>query len=266
MTFEQQFKKIFKNDLEAIFGGNFKVFVTNDITFRDFHKNEILVVIKTGQGTTSGVENVLATNSVSTITFKYETIYQQEILSVLTDYVNEITGKYFETDDGLIYKLGFATPYVIGSANVENVDNDSIYTSFAQIAGNIFYSDLAKPRKKYIWFANQKVEIKGIQQYNDSKSYNYTTSDTSDLYGKQHFSGLARTIIFTVYAKNNEICNRLKNDKLYNKEYIFQIGEEDDDDKELLKVIFSSNTYTESNNVGVYAVNLQVVDEVEEED
>ena len=70
MTFEQQFKKAFKSDLEAILGGKFKLYTTNDITFKNYNKGDILAVIKTGQGTTSGVENVLATNIITTITFK----------------------------------------------------------------------------------------------------------------------------------------------------------------------------------------------------
>ena len=142
MTFEQQFKKAFKNDLETILGGKFKLYTTNDITFKNYNKGDILAVIKTGQGTTSGVENVLATNIITTITFKCESIFLQEVLSILNEYVNNINGKYFETEDGIIFKLGLNTPYNIGSPNVENVGNESIYTSICQIVGNVFYSNL----------------------------------------------------------------------------------------------------------------------------
>ena len=142
MTFEQQFKKAFKNDLETILGGKFKLYTTNDITFKNYNKGDILAVIKTGQGTTSGVENVLATNIITTITFKCESIFLQEVLSILNEYVNNINGKYFETEDGIIFKLGLNTPYTIGSPTVENVGNESIYTSICQIVGNVFYSNL----------------------------------------------------------------------------------------------------------------------------
>lgn len=268
MTFEQKYKDFLKNDFETILGDNFNVLITNDLSFRNYQKGDILTIIKTGQGTTSGVENVLAVNTVTTITFLCESIYLQDILARLNDYVNQVNGKYYDFGDGVLVKLGLNTPYVIGSPNITNVGNDSIYTSVCQIVGNIFYSDLAAPKKKYIYFGAEPeniVEIEGIQSFQDNSTYNYTYSDTQDLYGKQLFNGVSRSFTCQIYLKNNEISKKLNSVILYNKTYAFQIGGEFDADgnltggDELLEVIFESKTKIESNGVGILSFVMTVV-------
>ena len=255
MTFEQQFKKAFKNDLETILGSNFKVFVTNDLTFKNYRKGDILAVIKTGQGTTSGVENVLATNIVTTITLKYESIYQQEILAKLNDYVNNINGKIFTTDDSISYKLGLNTPYTIGSPTVENVGNESIYTSICQIVGNVFYSNLPIIVDKFIYFEEEKVKIEGIQNFQDNTLYNFELSDGISDEGVQSYNGLTRTITISFYNSNNTFCNYLKTINLAGKIFKFQKGED-----ETINVIFNNKVLIEQNGVEIYTIVLGVVD------
>ena len=250
MTFEQQFKKAFKSDLEAILGSNFKVFVTNDLTFKNYRKGDILAVIKTGQGTTSGVENVLATNIVTTITLKYESIYQQEILAKLNDYVNNINGKIFTTDDNISYKLGLNTPYTIGSPNVENVGNDSIYTSICQLAGNIFYSNLAKPSDKFLYFGEEKVKIKGIQSFQDNTVYNFQLSDGAKDEGLSAYTGFSRIITISLYKSNNTICDFLNNFTLKGRVFQFQDG------IELIDVVFTNKSKSEVNGVEIITISL----------
>lgn len=255
MTFEQQFKKAFKSDLEAILGGKFKLYTTNDITFKNYNKGDILAVIKTGQGTTSGVENVLATNIITTITFKCESIFLQEVLSILNEYVNNINGKYFETEDGIIFKLGLNTPYTIGSPIVENVGNDSIYTSICQLAGNVFYSNLAKPSDKFLYFGEEKVKIEGIQNFQDNTVYNFQLSDGTSDEGVQSYNGLTRTITISFYNSNNTFCNYLKTINLAGKIFKFQKGED-----ETINVVFNNKVLIEQNGVEIYTIVLGVVD------
>ena len=241
MTFEQQFKKAFKSDLEAILGGKFKLYTTNDITFKNYNKGDILAVIKTGQGTTSGVENVLATNIITTITFKCESIFLQEVLSILNEYVNNINGKYFETEDGIIFKLGLNTPYTIGSPTVENVGNDSIYTSICQLAGNIFYSNLAKPSDKFLYFGEEKVKIEGIQSFQDNTVYNFQLSDGAKDEGLSAYTGFSRIITISLYKSNNTICDRV---------FQFQDG------IELIDVVFTNKSKSEVNGVEIITISL----------
>lgn len=263
MTFEQQFKEVIKNDFETILGDKFKVFITNDLSFRNYKKNDILAIIKTGQGTTSGVENILATNIVTTITLMCESNYLQEVLSKLTDYVNQVNGKYFEFEENnILVKLGLNTPYVIGSPTITNIGNESIYTSVCQIIGNIFYSDLSKPKNKYLTFGSEKIKIEGIQTFQDTSNYNYTYSETESMYGEQLFNSVSRVIVFQIYVKNNPICNKLDKEKLYNKIYIMQIGDDEDENKEQLQVIFTSKNKIETNGVEVFNVTLSIVGEV----
>lgn len=250
MTFEQHFKMIFKANLEAILGSNFKVFVTNDLTFKNYRKGDILAVIKTGQGTTSGVENVLATNIITTITFKCESIFLQEVLSILNEYVNNINGKYFETEDGIIFKLGLNTPYTIGSPTVENVGNDSIYTSICQLAGNIFYSNLAKPSDKFLYFGEEKVKIEGIQSFQDNTVYNFQLSDGAKDEGLSAYTGFSRIITISLYKSNNTICDFLNNFTLKGRVFQFQDG------IELIDVVFTNKSKSEVNGVEIITISL----------
>lgn len=249
MTFEQQFKKAFKSDLEAILGGKFKLYTTNDIT-KNYNKGDILAVIKTGQGTTSGVENVLATNIITTITFKCESIFLQEVLSILNEYVNNINGKYFETEDGIIFKLGLNTPYTIGSPTVENVGNDSIYTSICQLAGNIFYSNLAKPSDKFLYFGEEKVKIEGIQSFQDNTVYNFQLSDGAKDEGLSAYTGFSRIITISLYKSNNTICDFLNNFTLKGRVFQFQDG------IELIDVVFTNKSKSEVNGVEIITISL----------
>lgn len=251
MTFEQHFKMIFKTNLEAILGSNFKVFVTNDLTFKNYRKGDILAVIKTGQGTTSGVENVLATNIVTTITLKYESIYQQEILAKLNDYVNNINGKIFTTDDNISYKLGLNTPYTIGSPTVENVGNDSIYTSICQLAGSVFYSNLAKPSDKFLYFGEEKVKIEGIQNFQDNTVYNFLLSDGTKDEGLSAYTGLSRIITISLYKTNNTICDFLENFSVEGKVFQFQDGI-----KVPIDVVFTNKSISEANGVEIITISL----------
>lgn len=251
MTFEQHFKMIFKTNLEAILGSNFKVFVTNDLTFKNYRKGDILAVIKTGQGTTSGVENVLATNIITTITFKCESIFLQEVLSILNEYVNNINGKYFETEDGIIFKLGLNTPYTIGSPTVENVGNDSIYTSICQLAGNIFYSNLAKPSDKFLYFGEEKVKIEGIQSFQDNTVYNFQLSDGAKDEGLSTYTGFSRIITIALYKSNNTICDFLENFTLKGRVFQFQNGI-----KAPFDVVFTNKSISEVNGVEIITISL----------
>lgn len=251
MTFEQQFKKAFKSDLEAILGGKFKLYTTNDITFKNYNKGDILAVIKTGQGTTSGVENVLATNIITTITFKCESIFLQEVLSILNEYVNNINGKYFETEDGIIFKLGLNTPYTIGSPIVENVGNDSIYTSICQLAGSVFYSNLAKPSDKFLYFGEEKVKIEGIQSFQDNTVYNFQLSDGTNDEGLSAYTGLSRIITISLYKTNNTICDFLENFSVEGKVFQFQNGI-----KAPIDVVFTNKSISEANGVEIITISL----------
>lgn len=267
MTFEQKYKEFLKTDFGAILGDNFNVLITNDLSFRNYQKGDILAIIKTGQGTTSGVENVLAVNTVTTITFLCESIYLQDILAKLNDYVNQVNGKYYDFGDGVLVKLGLNTPYVIGSPTITNIGDDSIYTSVCQIVGNVFYSDLAVPKKKYIYFGEDPVEIEGIQSFQDNATYNYTYSDTNNLYGKQSFNGVSRSFICQVYEKNNEICKKLNTVQLYNQVYIIQLGGKIEnglsiDADERLEVIFTSKNKLEVNGASVISFAMSVVGDV----
>ena len=279
MTLEQNIKLLIKSQLQAILGTNFKLLISNDINYKSMNeKTEIIGVIKTGQGTQSGIKDILSTNVISTLTFKCASNYLQDILSLFNKYVQQVNGIYYqiltneendiliipidETYDnaiwsptGEVFKLGLTTPSVIGSNQVETVNNESINVSLLLITGNIYYSNLPIPRNKYIMFNGEKIIIDGVQSFSDNETYNYQTSaSTSDL-GYNNYSDRQRTISIVIWRKNNAFCNKIETEILSKKIFKFFNGDENVD------VVFINKTLQETNGIESYTITLKVVND-----
>ena len=279
MTLEQNIKLLIKSQLQAILGTNFKLLISNDINYKSMNeKTEIIGVIKTGQGTQSGIKDILSTNVISTLTFKCASNYLQDILALFNKYVQQVNGIYYqiltneendiliipidETYDnviwsptGEVFKLGLTTPSVIGSNQVETVNNESINVSLLLITGNIYYSNLPIPRNKYIMFNGEKIIIDGVQSFSDNETYNYQTSASKSDLGNNNYSDRQRTISIVIWRKNNAFCNKIETEILSNKIFQFFNGDESVD------VVFINKTLQETNGIESYTITLKVVND-----
>lgn len=279
LTLEQNIKLLIKSQLQAILGAKFELLISNDINYKSMNKiTEIIGVIKTGQGTQSGVKDILSTNVVSTLTFKCASNYLQEILSLFNQYVQQVNGIYYsilsnEDEDiliipidqaydttiwnptGEVFKLGLTTPTVIGSPQRDIVNNESINTSVFILTGNIYYSNLPIPRNKYMQFGEEKILIDGIQSFSDNETFNYQASANNSDLGLSTFTDRQRTINFAIWRKNNPFCNKIETEILSNKTFKFFIGDTSVD------VVFLNKTLQENNGIESYSIVLKVVND-----
>lgn len=279
LTLEQNIKLLIKSQLQAILGAKFELLISNDINYKSMNKiTEIIGVIKTGQGTQSGVKDILSTNVVSTLTFKCASNYLQEILSLFNKYVQQVNGIYYSilvnedkdiliipidqaydttlwNSTGEVFKLGLTTPTVIGSPQRDTVNNESINTSVFILTGNIYYSNLPIPRNKYMQFGVEKILIDGVQSFSDNETFNYQASANNSDLGLSTFTDRQRTINFAIWRKNNPFCNKIETEILSNKTFKFFIGDTSVD------VVFLNKTLQENNGIESYSIVLKVIND-----
>lgn len=257
MLFEQSLKKILKENLKEVLDG-YNVIVSNDINHNQFKRNDVVFCIKTGQGIPSRVEGIVATNLSVIINFKCETNALQDVLSKLNDYVNAVNGVYLQTDDmQYMFQLGLNTPS-ISTNTKEDLGTETIYVSYGTLIANAFYSNMPiQPTKKKMIIDDIEMEIEGIQNFQDSVSYNYTLSPSIQK-GKANFDNKNDTITISLLRTNTTFCNFVMSNKdtevLDGKAFVFMDGET------RKHVVFSSITLNEMQGIPTVTIVMQGVD------
>lgn len=257
MLFEQSLKKILKENLKEVLDG-YNVIVSNDINYNQFKKGDVVFCIKTGQGIPSRVEGIVATNLSVVINFKCETNYLQDILSKLSDYVNAVNGVYLQTDDlEYMFQLGLNTP-MVSTNTKEDTGKETIYVSYGILTANAFYSNMPiQPSKKKMVIDELELEIEGIQNYQDSTTYNYTLSPSTSK-GKASYDGKGNTITIIMLRTNTTFCNFIMSNKetnvLDDKVCVFKDGEIEKN------VVFFSIVSNEMQGMPTVTITLQGVD------
>lgn len=205
MTFYEKIKNVLKEKIETFnvdhstedyeFHDTIKVEVFNDVTTfllknQKLEDNELILIIKTGMGTTSKVEGLVMTSYPLYITGICKQNSLKTILEILSQFIQDNNGKVIADDDGY-YNLGFEEASVQAVDQTIQLKKEEIKASIINLVGNALVSeeDIAMPT-----FTFDYEVIDRVQSYTDSY-----INDFSSLQEKDHvvddvsYNGATRT-------------------------------------------------------------------------
>lgn len=184
---------------------NYNVIICNDISYAQFiSDNDLIFNIKTGSSQLSQVKGVFEQSTATQIYFKCTTNNQQEILSVLNEFVIEENGKVFQTSDNKFYVLSlYNTPSIISYQN-ERVNNDTLSITYGMFTLSTYATIISQDQVKFN-FSRYNTdtttieigEISALLSYSINDVYTYNYVPTDDELGKQAYNSQSINISLT---------------------------------------------------------------------